>query len=85
MPYSRQLTEPLPILLEKNIVNPSSLLLSAVMMLDYMGWTEAGSMIEKAMENTFRNHQATIDLARFMKDSRTLSTTEFKDTLISNL
>lgn len=69
----------------KNMVNPSSLLLSGVMMLDYLGWTEAGQLIEKALEKTFENHAATVDLARFMENSTVLSTTEFRDRLINNL
>lgn len=67
----------------KNIANPSSLLLSAVMMLEYMGWGEAGKLIEKAMENTFLSGKATIDLARFMKTGHTLSTKEFAKEIIS--
>ena len=69
----------------KNMVNPSSLLLSAVMMLDYLGWTEAAQGVERSMEKTFENKAATVDLARFMDGGTTLSTTEFRDRLIANL
>ena len=69
----------------KNMVNPSSLLLSAVMMLDYLGWTEAAQLVERAMEKTFEQKAATVDLARFMPGGTTLSTTEFRDRLIANL
>ena len=49
----------------KNIVNPSSLLLSSVMMLEYMGWNEAANLITAAMEKAFSKGEATNDLARF--------------------
>ena len=55
------------------------------LMLDYLGWHEAAKAIEKAMEKTFADHAATIDLARFMDDAVSLSTTEFRDRLINNL
>jgi isocitrate dehydrogenase len=69
----------------KQIANPSSLLLSGVMMLEYLGWNEAGGLIEKAMETTFLSGKATGDLARFMKDGHTLSTKEFAAELNENL
>lgn len=67
----------------KNIVNPSSLLLSAVMMLEYFGWNEAASLITSAMEHAFESGKATNDLARFMPDGVSLSTTEFRDLIVS--
>lgn len=69
----------------KNIVNPSSLLLSGVMMLSYIGWQDAAENITNALENTLAAHKATIDLARFMENAETLSTREFGNTIIQNL
>lgn len=69
----------------RNTVNPSSLLLSAVMMLEYMGWTEAARMITEAMEHLFSQGKATHDLARFMLSGQSLTTSEFADTLITQL
>ena len=69
----------------KNSVNPSSLILSGVMMLDYLGWKEAAQAIEQAMEKTFEAEEATVDLARFMEKGKTLSTTAFRDKLVENL
>ena len=69
----------------KNKVNPSSILLSGVMMLEYLGWQEAADCIVNALEYTFGTHTATADLARFMSNSTVLTTTEFKDRLIENL
>lgn len=61
----------------RNVVNPSSILLSAVMMLEYMGWTEAAAMITAAMERAFESGRATSDLARFMERGTPLGTVEF--------
>ncbi len=66
----------------KNKVNPSSLLLSSVMMLEYLGWNEAAVLIVKAMESSFESGWATEDLARFMPEGKALSTTEFGTILI---
>lgn len=63
--------------------NPSSLLLSAVMMLEYLGWNEAANLITQAMETSFGNGDATMDLARFMPGGTALSTTEFRDKLLA--
>ena len=67
----------------KNVVNPSSLLLSSVMMLEYMGWKEAANLITKAMEVAFLNGEATNDLARFMENGKPLGTKQFGEKLIN--
>lgn len=69
----------------KDIVNPSSIILSAVMMLDYMGWHEAGRMIEDALERLFQKGVATADLARFMPDDTTVGTKLFGEKIIEQL
>lgn len=69
----------------KDIVNPSSIILSAVMMLDYMGWHEAGRMIEDALERLFQKGVATADLARFMPDGKTVGTKLFGEKIIEQL
>lgn len=66
-----------------NKANPSSLLLSSVMMLEYLGWNEAAQRITDAMETCFSTGRATADLARFMPDGQPLTTTSFGDELIS--
>ena len=65
-----------------NQANPSSVLLSAVMMLEYLGWDEAVQPIISAMETAFESGRATGDLARFMPNGQTLGTKEFGDLLI---
>jgi isocitrate dehydrogenase len=67
----------------KNIVNPSSLLLSSVMMLEYIGWNEAANLITAAMEQAFVDGQATNDLARFMPNGKPVETTLFGDIIIN--
>jgi isocitrate dehydrogenase len=67
----------------KNIVNPSSLLLSSGMMLEYIGWKEAADLITNVMERAFINGEATNDLARFMMNGKPLGTKEFGEKLIS--
>ena len=69
----------------KDIVNPSSIILSAVMMLDYMGWHEAGRMIEDALERLFQKGVATADLARLMPDGTTVGTKLFGEKIIEQL
>ena len=69
----------------KDIVNPCSLILSSVLMLNYLGWKEAGKLIEGAIEKSFANKTATHDLARFMPDGKSLGTKEFGDNLIAIL
>lgn len=67
----------------KNVVNPSSLLLSSVMMLEYMGWNEAAALITSALEASFSAGKATHDLARFMPGGVSLGTKEFGEAIIS--
>ncbi|WP_274957231.1 NADP-dependent isocitrate dehydrogenase [Millionella massiliensis] len=74
-----------PIHAGKNKANPCSLLLSAVMMLQYLGWNEAGDAIIGAMESAFGEGKATYDLVRFMENGTKLSTSEFADLLIDKI
>lgn len=67
----------------KDIVNPCSLILSAVMMLEYLGWDEAAAGITAALERMFAAGRATADLARFMPGGTPLATSAFADELAS--
>lgn len=69
----------------KNVVNPSSIILSAVMMLEYLGWREAGDLIVAALEKAFKAGYATNDLARFMANGQSQGTHEFGEKLIELL
>ena len=68
-----------------NSMNPSSLILSGVMMLDYMGWRDAAEMITNAVGKTIRNKSVTIDFYNLMKGGTLLTTSEFGDEIIKNL
>lgn len=66
-------------------VNPSSIILSSVMMLDYIGWHEAATLITTAMESLFAQSVATADLARFMEGGTALGTRAFDDRLVDEI
>lgn len=68
----------------QNKANPCSLLLSAVMMLDYLGWTEAADQIEFALEETIQAKQVTADFASAM-GVEALSTSDFAQKIINKL
>lgn len=68
-----------------NVVNPSSMILSAAMLLDHIHWHEAAQLIRQALERTFVSGIATPDLARFMSEGQTLGTREFTLKLQENI
>lgn len=69
----------------QNKVNPSSVILSGKMMLEYLGWREAAELIERGMERTIADRTVTYDLARLTEGGKILSTSGFADALISNM
>lgn len=66
-------------------VNPSSVLLSAVMMLEYMNWNEAAELIVKGIEQSILKKRVTYDFARDMEGSTELGTIAFGDCIIENM
>jgi len=66
-------------------VNPSSLILSGVMMLKYMGWKEAGELIEKGIEKTILDRKVTYDLARQIGGVDPIKTSEFGREIIKRM
>jgi isocitrate dehydrogenase len=66
-------------------VNPGSLILSGVMLLRWLGWSEAGDAIERAMERTIAQKRVTYDLERQMEGATLLRTSEFGHALVENL
>ncbi len=68
-----------------NTMNPSSLLLSGVMMLEYMGWHEAARCIEEALAVTIMRKRVTIDFYNLMHDATLLKTSEFALEIIKNM
>jgi isocitrate dehydrogenase len=74
-----------PLLAGLDKANPCSLLLSAGMLLDYIGWTEAANRLDKAIEATIRHKAVTFDLAYLMEGATQLSTSAFGDAVIAAL
>jgi len=66
-------------------VNPGSLLLSGVMLLDYIGWKEAATLIQTALEKTISKKTVTYDLARLMDGATELSCSAFGSAIINNM
>jgi isocitrate dehydrogenase len=66
-------------------VNPGSVILSGVMMLEYLGWDEAANLIVNAMEKAIQQKTVTYDLARQMDGAKELKTSEFADAVIKNM
>jgi isocitrate dehydrogenase len=69
----------------QDVINPGSLILSGAMMFDYLGWSEAGHRIKKALEEAILRKTVTYDLARQMKGARKVKCSEFVSTLIESL
>lgn len=70
---------------DQDKVNPGSVILSGVMMLEYMGWQEAADMIVKSLEKTILNKTVTYDFHRQMEGATLLKCSEFGTALIKNL
>ena len=66
----------------KDKVNPGSLVLSAEMMLRYLGWREAADLIVNAMDAAIAGGNVTYDFARLMEGGKQVSCSEFGDVLI---
>jgi isocitrate dehydrogenase len=64
-------------------VNPSSVILSGAMMLNYLGWTEAANLIESGIEKAIFNKKVTYDFHRLMENATLLKCSEFGDEIIS--
>lgn len=66
-------------------VNPGSLILSGVMMLEYLGWQEAADRVVEAMEETIQQKMVTYDLERQMDGATKVPTSGFADAIIANM
>ncbi|MFA5804630.1 MAG: isocitrate dehydrogenase (NADP(+)) [Melioribacteraceae bacterium] len=66
-------------------VNPGSVILSGVMMFEYMGWKKAARLIEKAIGKAIKSKTVTYDFARLMKGSTELSCSDFGRAIIKNM
>jgi isocitrate dehydrogenase len=66
-------------------VNPSSVILSGVMMFEYLGWDEAAELIINAMEKTILNKTVTYDLERQLDNAKLLSCSQFGEAVAENM
>ncbi len=68
-----------------NTMNPSSVILSGVMMLEYMGWKEAADIIVHGLSTAIMRKRVTIDFYKLMDDATLVSTSEFADEIIKQM
>ena len=69
----------------KDVINPSSVMLSGAMMFRHLGWGEVATRIETAIERTIQQKKVTYDLHRLMEGATKLKTSEYADAVIANL
>ena len=69
----------------QNKVNPSSLMFSGVMMLEYIGWREAADLVNQAFVDVMADQTVTYDFARLLSKATTVSTSEFADAIIKKI
>ncbi|MRR30141.1 NADP-dependent isocitrate dehydrogenase, partial [bacterium] len=69
----------------KDLANPCSLILSSVLMLRYMGWTEAADLVENSLSQTFAGGNVTPDFASQMENATSCSTTQFTALLLQRI
>ncbi len=69
---------------DQDVVNPSSLILSAVMMLEHLGWQEAADLVIHGLEQTILQKRVTYDLERLMDGATKVRTSEFATAIIEN-
>ncbi len=69
----------------KDMVNPSSVILSGVMMFEYLGWDKAAKLVVKGIERSIRKKRVTYDFERLMKGATKLKCSEFGDEIIANM
>ena len=70
---------------DKDVINPSSVMLSGVMMFEFMGWKEAGKLIEDGIAKTIQQKRVTYDLERLMIGGTKLGTAAFASAIIENM
>jgi len=66
-------------------VNPSSVILSGVMMLNYMGWKKAGKLVEKGIKGAIKKKKVTYDFERLMKNATLMKCSEFGSEIIASM
>ncbi len=69
----------------KDVINPSSVMLSGAMMFEFIGWGEAAKLIEDGIARTIQQKRVTYDLERLMPGATKLKTSEFAGAIIENM
>ena len=70
---------------DKDVINPSSVILSGAMMFRFLGWNAAADLIEQGLERTILQKKVTYDFERLMEGATKVSTSRFADHLIENM
>ena len=70
---------------DKDVINPGSVILSGMMMFDFLGWAEAARLIEHALELTIQQKKVTYDFERLMEGATKVKTSEFATCIIGNM
>jgi isocitrate dehydrogenase len=70
---------------DKDVINPSSVMLSGAMMFEFMGWKEVSQMIENGIARTIQQKKVTYDLERLMPGAKKLKTSEYAAAIIQNM
>jgi isocitrate dehydrogenase len=70
---------------DKDVINPGSVMLSGVMMFEFLGWDEAARLIESSMEKTILRKQVTYDFERQMEGATKVKTSEFASRMIESM
>ena len=70
---------------DKDVINPGSVILSGVMLLEFIGWKEAAKLIETSMEKTILQKFVTYDFERQTADATKVGTSEFATRIIGNM
>jgi isocitrate dehydrogenase len=70
---------------DKDVINPSSVMLSGVMMFDFIGWKEVARLIDQGLAQTIGQKRVTYDLERLMDGATKVGTAEFADSIIEKM
>jgi isocitrate dehydrogenase len=70
---------------DKDVINPASVMLSGAMMFEFLGWGEAGKLIENGIAKTIQQKKVTYDLERLMTGATKLGTAAFADAIVESM
>ena len=70
---------------DKDVINPSSMILSGSMMFHFMGWSEVSDLIERGITETIHQKKVTYDLHRLMEGATKVRTSEFAQAIVDNM